>query len=160
MTILGDSSLAQDGLLQVLGQDLTVISKLPWSDVKITLHLGIGKGKYVVTTNKQPFNGYADKQEYDVLYEFSNSSLSVIYNDILITFSPTAKTITTNDVSASIDFHLLFNFTNVNYIEDLRQHDITFVFRVAGNYTTIRLKCWERARRLGRSSFPGRQQMQ
>lgn len=137
MNIMNEVLLEHKGLLQISGQNSKVVSKLPWSDIKTTLNLNIHKGKYGVNSNDGSYGGYNKYEEYEVSYEFSGLSLSIFYEGILITFSPNINNIIITEETDSVDFHLLFNIFNVGYIESLRQHDIEFVFKVAGGYTSF-----------------------
>lgn len=112
------------GRLKIVSEpQFKVKSKLPWCDLNIQLSLETSDGETVISGNPT-----------SISYTLSNVSLSIYFNDILISTSPPLPFQLASLNNGQLYFDNIFNTFNLTFIESLRSGDISFKFTISGYY--------------------------
>ena len=114
------------GKLRILNDpQFKVKSKLPWCDLNTQLSVAISNGETKINS----------KDTY-ISYTLSNVSLSIYFNDVLITHSAPVPGPLHALQNGQLLFDNIFNTLNLIYIESLRNGDISFRFTISGYYSS------------------------
>ena len=105
------------GKLRIMNKpEFKVKSKLPWCDLSTQLSITIYDGERK-----------ADGESTSISYILSNISLSIYYNDVLISNSAPFPGSLYSLHNGPLIFDNIFNTFNLSYIESLRNGDISFI---------------------------------
>ena len=115
-----------NGKLKILNEpQCKVKSRLPWCDLNTQLNVAISNSEREI-----------DGKDVYISYILSNISLSIYFNDILISVSAPVPGPLYALQNGQLLFDNIFNTLNLMYIESLRGGDISFRFIISGYYSS------------------------